>query len=76
MFIEPTWVRISFYEFRLERNKEHPEFGIQTVTIGNQVWMNKNLDVTTFRNGDAISEVKNALDWLNAEKYGQPAWCF
>lgn len=29
-----------------------------TVTIGNQVWMTKNLNVDKFRNGDPIPEAK------------------
>ena len=46
---------------------------IETVTIGNQVWMKKNLDVSTYRNGDIIPEVKNLADWRNM-KIG--AWCY
>jgi uncharacterized protein (TIGR02145 family) len=48
----------------------------QTVTIGNQVWMTKNLDVTTFRNGDPIPQAKTEKDWVAAEKKKQPAWCY
>jgi|688.fasta_scaffold79599_3 uncharacterized protein (TIGR02145 family) len=46
---------------------------IETVSIGNQVWMKKNLDVSTYRNGDIIPEVKNLADWENM-KIG--AWCY
>lgn len=31
----------------------------QTVTIGNQVWTTKNLNVDKFRNGEAIPQAKN-----------------
>jgi len=48
----------------------------QTVTIGNQVWMTKNLDVSTFRNGDAIPQAKTAEEWWRAAKNKQPAWCY
>ena len=48
----------------------------QTVTIGSQVWMNKNLDVNTFRNGDTIPEVKTIEDWVKAGENKQPAWCY
>ena len=47
----------------------------QTVTIGIQVWMTKNLDVEKFRNGDAIPEAKTNEEWEKAGKNGQPAWC-
>ena len=36
-----------------------------TVTICSQVWMTKNLDVTTYRNGDPIPEVSDPVQWKN-----------
>jgi len=48
----------------------------QTVTIGTQVWMTKNLDVATFRNGDPIPEAKTSDEWLEAGENEQPAWCY
>lgn len=46
------------------------------VTIGNQVWMKKNLNVDKFRNGDIIPEAKTAEEWKKADENKQPAWCF
>lgn len=62
----------SFYNFK----KNGSIFQIEEVTIGQQVWMKKNLDVVTFRNGDQIQEAKSNKEWetLNAKK--QPAWCY
>lgn len=48
----------------------------KTVIIGNQTWMAENLNVSTFRNGDTIPEVKNDEEWLKAGKEGRPAWCY
>ena len=48
----------------------------QTVTIGTQVWMTKNLDVSTFRNGDPIPEAKTDEEWKKAGENKQPAWCY
>ena len=48
----------------------------QTVTIGTQVWMTKNLDVSTFRNGDLIPQAKTNEEWEKAGKEGKPAWCY
>lgn len=48
----------------------------QTVTIGTQVWMTKNLDVATFRNGDIIPEAKTAEEWKLKNDAGEPAWCY
>ncbi len=45
----------------------------ETVTIGNQVWMVKNLDVDHYRNGDQISEVRDQNEWSLNEK---GAWCY
>ena len=44
-----------------------------TITIGNQNWMVKNLDVSTYRNGDSIPQVQDSTDWANL-KTG--AWCY
>jgi uncharacterized protein (TIGR02145 family) len=48
----------------------------QTVTIGTQVWATKNLDVSTFRNGDPIPQAKTNAEWAAAGKNEQPAWCY
>ena len=34
------------------------------VKIGTQIWTTKNLDVSTFRNGEAILEAKNKEEWV------------
>ncbi len=49
---------------------------IQSVTIGKQVWMTRNLDVSTFRNGDPIPEAKSDAEWEKAGQEGRPAWCY
>ena len=43
-----------------------------SVNIGNQTWMKKNLNVTTYRNGDPIPEVKDSKEWA---KLITGAWC-
>ena len=48
----------------------------QTVTIGTQTWTTKNLDVATFRNGDAIPQAKTNEEWSAAGINKQPAWCY
>ena len=48
----------------------------QVVTIGNQHWMTKNLDVVAFRNGDLIREARTNQEWEQAIKNKQPAWCY
>lgn len=51
-------------------------FQAQTVAIGGQVWMTKNLNVATFRNGDPIPQVKTDEEWEKAGQNQQPAWCY
>jgi uncharacterized protein (TIGR02145 family) len=51
-------------------------FGQAEVTIGTQVWMKENLNVSTFQNGDTIPEIKTGAEWEKAGKEGKPAWCY
>lgn len=44
-----------------------------SVTICNQTWMQKNLDVSTYRNGDVIPQVQDNTTWANLTT---GAWCY
>lgn len=44
-----------------------------SVRIGTQQWMNRNLDVTHYRNGDKIPHVKSKADWTSLTT---GAWCW
>jgi uncharacterized protein (TIGR02145 family) len=46
---------------------------IDFITIGTQQWMKKNLDVTTYRNGDVIPQVTDPTAW---SKLTTGAWCY
>jgi uncharacterized protein (TIGR02145 family) len=46
---------------------------IPTTAVCNQVWMTKNLDVAFYRNGDAIPQVTDSLEWGNLTT---GAWCY
>lgn len=48
----------------------------QSVKIGTQEWMTKNLDVDTFRNGDPIPQIQDKVEWTIAGEKSQPAWCY
>jgi uncharacterized protein (TIGR02145 family) len=45
----------------------------QEVTICNQIWMTKNLNVSTYRNGDIIPNVTDPTTWANLTT---GAWCW
>ena len=50
--------------------------GYDSVQIGNRFWLNSNIKVTHFRNGDPIPEAKTALEWIEASEQGKPAYCY
>ena len=49
---------------------------ITTVKVGSQIWTNQNLNISTFRNGDKIPEVKTSQEWDAAFKEGRPVWIY
>lgn len=51
-------------------------FAQTELKIGNQIWMTKNLDVGTFRNGKPIPQAKTMEEWEKAGRDMAPAWCF
>ncbi len=49
---------------------------IKEITIGNQTWMEENLSVSQFQNGDVIQEVTSEEEWNRAIENEKPAWCY
>jgi uncharacterized protein (TIGR02145 family) len=66
----------SFNEQRDEKKETGIEVGFQEVTIANQTWMKKNLDLEKFSNGDLIPQVKSYEEWKAACDEKKPAWCY
>jgi uncharacterized protein (TIGR02145 family) len=50
-----------------------PVASLPNVTIGSQVWTNKNLDVVTYRDGTPIPQVTDPTEWSNLTT---GAWCY
>lgn len=48
----------------------------QAVEIGEQVWMERNLNVSTFSNGDPIPETLTSGNWSLAGEASEPVWAF
>ena len=46
---------------------------LPTIVIGTQQWMEKNLEVVTYRNGDVIAQVTDATAWAGLTT---GAWCY
>ena len=57
---------------KVEGSTESRESG-GMVTIGSQVWTSKNLNVSTYRNGDVIPQVQDQQAWA---KLTTGAWCY
>jgi uncharacterized protein (TIGR02145 family) len=49
---------------------------IKHVKIGTQIWMEENLNVAHFRNGDLIFHARTDDEWEFAAKAHKPAWCY
>jgi len=48
----------------------------KSVKIGNQIWMQENLNVDRFRNGELIPHAKTTEEWVLAGNNKQAAWCY
>jgi uncharacterized protein (TIGR02145 family) len=59
--------QVDFTVKQIEPNDCEP------LTIGKQIWSCKNLDVSTYRNGDTIPQVTDSLTW---SKLTTGAWCY
>ena len=57
------------------RFDEH-QINIDSIKIEDQIWVTKNLNVASFRNGDSIPEAKSAEEWKKAGDLKRPAWCY
>lgn len=49
---------------------------LEEISIGEQTWATKNLEVSNFRNGDIIKHAKSLEEWKSAAESKTPAWCY
>jgi uncharacterized protein (TIGR02145 family) len=68
--------RITKVEDKEEMPVTKKAQALNEVTIGKQIWMTKNLSVSTFRNGDPITQVQTKEEWYNLDFNKQPAYCY
>ena len=69
-YIEPTPEEINLDDYKKNI------MSIKSIKIGEQVWMQKNLNVNNFRNGDPIPHAKTFDEWKIAGENRKPAWCY
>jgi uncharacterized protein (TIGR02145 family) len=71
------FILVTIFAFLIsgcKKNEQHNSNSIiDSVVIGSQTWMLKNLDVATYRNGDPIPQVSDSVQWGRI-KTG--AWCY
>jgi uncharacterized protein (TIGR02145 family) len=49
---------------------------LETVNIGTQIWTSRNLEVSTYRNGDPIRHASTEQEWQDAAWKGEGAWSY
>jgi uncharacterized protein (TIGR02145 family) len=79
--ITATWKTIQVDQSALAGHLAHGDVqgecsAVQTVTICDQVWMVKNLDVDTYRDGTTIPQAATEAEWIAAGTAGTGAWCY
>jgi uncharacterized protein (TIGR02145 family) len=57
-------------------SSSHISSNYPEIKIGNQIWMQKNLDVKYFSNGDIIREAKSMAEWQIACLKKEPVFCY
>jgi uncharacterized protein (TIGR02145 family) len=60
-------------ESSMQHDITHMNASYASVTIGTQVWMKNNLNVSRYRNGDRIPQIKDSAKWANLTT---GAWCW
>lgn len=80
MQIQRSILRFSLLSFILLINiscrkecTDVPKINNESVTIGTQTWCSKNLDISTYQNGDLIPEVQDSVAW---SQLTTGAWCY
>ena len=57
-------------------NEDGFDLVFNEIKIGDKIWMDTNLNVSNFSNGDPIFEAKSSADWIKANAEKTPAFCY
>ncbi len=49
---------------------------MKEIQIGTQIWMEENLNLEKFRNGESIPKITTEKEWKEAGFHKKPAWCY
>ncbi|MFM2194865.1 MAG: hypothetical protein RL092_465 [Bacteroidota bacterium] len=71
-----TYANGTVEKGEFENDRYYKIYDCPTTTLeGGKVFMAKNLDVRTFRNGDAIKFISSENEWIKSGDAGEPACC-
>lgn len=71
-----VFIAVALSSWMTNKARLTPAKAYDEVKIGDQIWMTKNLNVVTFRNGDSIPEAKTVEEWKAKLAKEEPAWCY
>ncbi|MDD2562907.1 MAG: fibrobacter succinogenes major paralogous domain-containing protein [Salinivirgaceae bacterium] len=66
-------------EFEKSETTESPKkliIAYSSTKINNQIWMDRNLNTDTFRNGNALFKATNAKEWEAYSQAQKPTYCY
>ena len=67
---------VSLLLFSCGNNSKNNSSELTGIKIGTQTWATKNLDVSSFSNGETVHEARTDAEWQKAWEEGMPAWCY
>ena len=76
LFMLLTTFMTSLPNIQAETITDNNNNTYRTVTIGNQIWMQDNLNIANYRNGDIIRQAKTNEEWNDAGANGEGVWCY
>lgn len=77
-----TFTPVKSLPFKVDRPKPvtadfgYGAYNTTSVIIKGQEWTTKNLNVSTFSNGDPIYQATSEEEWKRAGEQKKPAWCY
>ncbi|GAA4053346.1 ribosomal protein L7/L12 [Flavobacterium chungnamense] len=71
-----TEEKLKNEEEQISFKEDNEILDLESVCIGSQEWLKKNLNIDKFRNGDIIAESKTIEEWEKSFAEERPSWCY
>ncbi|TVR83644.1 MAG: hypothetical protein EA412_00765 [Chitinophagaceae bacterium] len=75
-FIKPIRKRDLDYSLSPAKIRHLDPDEYKEIDVGGKIWMDRNLNVDRFRNGDLIPHAASDEAWAKAVENKEPAWCY